>query len=93
MLILIRHLHIKAVQTIILSICCCFVFCIDIQEIYIVTLCSDPLGADQRSDNNKIGYTTKSALCKNASESPGPVFWFFFFFLPRIHKELNASSY
>lgn len=34
----------------------------------------DLIGADQRSDNNKIGYTTKSAICnKRFRIPPGPI--------------------
>lgn len=52
----------------------------------------DLIGADQRSDNNKIGYTTKSALCieHEIQNSPMPNF---LGVLPRLHRELNASSY
>lgn len=51
----------------------------------------DLIGADQRSDNNKIGYTTKSALCNTRFRIPPcPIF---LGVLPRLHRELNASSY
>lgn len=39
----------------------------------------DLIGADQRSDNNKIGYTTKSALCNTRFRIPPcPIFWVFY---------------
>lgn len=39
----------------------------------------DQIGSDQRSDNNKIGYTTKSALCiKRFRIPPGLIFGVFY---------------
>lgn len=51
----------------------------------------DLIGADQRSDNNKIGYTNK--ICPMQHEIQNSPMPNFLGVLPRLHWELNASSY